>query len=128
MLNNVVTLSNGFHVLNTSAHSYRMNDGTIVLGNPELAQILKSTFIERVVKTLNGVEFVESIAIPTEGGINWLKQFVQEYPDVLLVTSFANLSAYKHSSLVGFIATDETSRSPMDQKVMRIDKFSQVLS
>ena len=124
----VVALSNGIKVLNTSAHSYKMSDGTVIPGNPEIAQVFKSQFIEKVVRTMNGVEFVESIATPTEEGIQWLKQFIQECPDVLVVTSFANLSAYKHSALIGFIATEETARSPMDQKVMRVDKFSQVLS
>jgi len=102
-----------------------MEDGTVVPGNPELAQVLKVSFIETVIKTENEVEFVKSVTAPTEEGQKWLEQFVQENPGVLVVTSFANLVAYKHPALVGFIATPETVRSPFDQKVMRIDKFNQ---
>jgi len=124
---NTATLNNGLTVLNTSAHGYTMYDGTIVPGNPELAQVLKSNFSEEVISEENGVKFVQSVAVPTAVGIEWLSNFVQEQPEVLVVTSFANLSAYKHPSLVGFIATAETMRSAPNEKIMRTDKFSQVL-
>ncbi|MGI5898032.1 MAG: hypothetical protein ACOX6Q_02630 [Candidatus Dojkabacteria bacterium] len=105
-----------------------MSDGTIVPGNADLANLFKSTFVEKVVETKNGVEFVESLATPTEEGKEWLQQFKRQHKGILIVTSFANLSAYKDESLVGLISTEETARAPMDQKIMRIDKFTQVLS
>lgn len=127
MENQIVTFSNGIRVFNSSAHGYTMEDGTVVPGSPEVAKILISRFEERVVRNIGEVNFVESVAVATEEGRQWLAQFKTENPGVLVVTSFANLSAYADEALIGFIATAETARvTDMSLKRMQLGKFSTV--
>lgn len=123
----IVTLSTGVRVFNSSAHGYIMEDGTEVPGNPDVSKLLVSKFEEQVVSSANGVEFVQSVPVPTAEGVAWLARFKAENPGVLVVTSFANLTAYADEALVGFIATEETARvKDLADKRMRLNKMAVV--
>lgn len=120
----IVTLSNGLQVLNTSKHPYVMEDGQVVPPNPEVADVLKATFVEEEVPgSVAGVRFVLSVPKPTPEGEAWLSQFKVENPEVFVITSGVNLQAYADSVVAGFIATEETQRvADHTQKKMRLDK------
>ena len=126
----IVELANGMQVMNSAKHGYTMEDGTVVPGNPEVADVFKSRFEEPAIDGApEGVSFVQSVAVPTVEGAAWLEAFKAENPDVYVVTAFANLSAYKDQMCVGFIATPETARvRDFAEKRMQIGKMAQVLS
>jgi hypothetical protein len=125
----IVELENGMKVMNAVKHDYTMEDRTVVPGNADVADVFKSRFEEQPVDGApQGVNFVQSVAVPTDDGQVWLEGFKAEHPDVYIVTAFANLNAYKDAMCVGFIATPETARvRDFSEKRMLIGKMSQVL-
>lgn len=119
-----ITLSNGLRVLNATKHPYVMEDGQVVPPNPEVADILKATFVEEEVPgTVAGVRFVLSVAKPMPMGQAWLEGFKRNNLGVFVVTSGVSLQAYLDPVVIGFIATEETQRvADHGQKKMRLDK------
>ncbi|MEX0569075.1 MAG: hypothetical protein Q6363_007965 [Candidatus Njordarchaeota archaeon] len=118
------------YLINTSPHELKFDDGSILLGNVELAKILKAAPKEKVIKTVNTVTIVKTEFVPEEQGIE-LVQKIRELnkelsKPVLLISSIISVQAYGYP-VVSPITTPETSRLPPAQRVVFKNKFNSVL-
>ena len=118
----------GFLLVNATPHELKFNNGITLEGNQELAEILKATPKEELVKEELGIRFVRTTFEKNETAeliVSAIKEQNRRKPTspILLISSIISAQAYGFP-VVSPITTPETSRKPPSERIVYIGKFN----
>ena len=127
---NLHVLSNGATVVTTSPHSFKFSDGTEA--PPQNEEFCKYFTLQKnfqVLREVQGMKITKTSFVLSKPQIDCLN--IVSYNCSIVLVPFPVLQTLKegnhfYSNVVAFNSTPDTSRSPIDQKVVDINNWSGV--
>jgi len=125
---NLHILSNGATVVTTSPHSFKFSDGTEA--PPQNDEFCKYFTLQKnfqVLREVQGMKITKTSFVLSKPQIDCLN--IVSYNCSIVLVPFPVLQSIKegnhfYSNVVAFNSTPDTSRSPLDQKVVDINNWS----
>ena len=127
---NLHVLSNGATVVTTSPHPFKFSDGTEA--PPQNEEFCKYFTLQKnfqVLREVQGMKITKTSFVLSKPQIDCLN--IVSYNCSIVLVPFPVLQTLKegnhlYSNVVAFNSTPDTSRSPVDQKVVDINNWSGV--